>query len=542
MNAQPSPDRGRARTRIALVAGALVLAIAGVGALVASGRLGADPAFRGTGADASLAFVRIRGGRTTIFLLEPDGRATEIVSVEGVVDDLDWSPEGASLLLGVRAAGRAASGVFAVRADGSGLRRIGPGTHPAWSPDGKLIAYAAYDGEVHVMSADGSDDAVLTHVRAAAYPDWSADGRTIAFVGPGPDGDRQGWDVYTTNADGSLIANLTSHPAVDTEPAWSPTGATILFRTNRAVPPEDHPTSERLFVMNAEGSNLVRITDDETTVTRAPTWSPDGTRIAFDDGRSIFVADADGSNVVRVVDGVRPAWRPSVDVLAEPDAEPSASAAHDLGLPFDVCDVTRVAGRFATADGTAYVASRMDGGSCPAMINAPQLVAVDVDGDGLVDATYDSPTCQDWCTIFAAPDVDGDGTSELLVQTAQFTIAGLQLYDVAADPPQIVPVTVRPPGAQAFPAGEPAQFWHGAEGYNIETLGCSGDGRSRLLVSKVAYQNPPDSGPWLVEETRFRLHRAELEIVGTSDAETDEPSLQAERDLVCGAAVLPSPS
>lgn len=525
----PHPGNAMLLVLVALIGGAIVLA---------SAMPGADrPGPTAGPPTGSLAFTRGEGGSAVIAVAAvATGRPTEILAVDGAVEGLDWSPDGASLVFGVQGEG---GGVFVAHADGSGVRRIAAGTMPAWSPDGARIAYRADDGEIHVMAADGSDDVVLTDVGWTAYPDWSPDGHTLAFVGPGPRGHRDGSDVYTSNEDGSIVSNLTSHPAIDTQPAWSPTGGTILFRTNRAMESADAPLHEQLFQMNAEGGNLIRLTDD-TTVTHAPTWSPDGTRIAFDDGRAVFVANADGSGITRVVDGVSPAWRPVVEA---PDAShaagtPSASSEHDPGLGFDVCDATHVMGRFDGAtEGTVYVASRMTGGRCPAVLNAPQVVAVDVDGDGSVDATFDSPTCQDWCTAWAAPDVDGDGTAELLVQTAQFSIAGVQLYEVGTDPPEVAPVTVRSPGEAGFAAGQPPQFWHGVDGYNAESLTCSGGGSDRVLVASTAYQNPPESGPWAIHRITLRLEGAKLQVTDVRDLETEELSLHDDDGTVCGAPI-----
>ena len=487
-------------------------------------------------AAGAVAFVREQG-HTIAVVDVATGRATDLVTVDGVVEDLDWSPDGSALVFGVA---RPGGGVFVANADGSGVRKVADGGHPAWSPDGARIAYRAEDGEIHIMTARGNDDVALTHVGDAAYPDWSADGQTIAFVGPGPKGHRDGTDIYTSNADGSLVANITSHPAIDTEPAWSPTGGTILFRTDRAMTRAGGPTPERLYVMNAEGGNLIRITDG-TTVSASPTWSPDAARVAFDDGRSVFVAAADGSDVVRITEGRHPVWRPSVADPAASDEPADGSGPHHLGLAFDVCDVTEVNGRFdGSADGAAYVASRLLGGRCPALLNAPQVIAVDTDGDGAADATFDGPLCQDWCTAWAAPDIDGDGTAELLVQTAQFAIAGVRLYDVVTDPPAIVPVVVQAPGEPPFEGGEPPQFWHGADGYDAESLVCAGAGSERVLVATTTYQDPPELGPWAVNETTFRLRGAELTVTRVRDFETPRRSIHPDGAVVCGAAIRAS--
>ena len=99
---------------------------------------------------------------------------------------------------------------------------------------------------------------------------------------------------------------------------------------------------------------------------------------------------------------------------------------------------------------------------------------MDVTGDGLADASYGPLECDQTCSAFAAPDVDGDGTDELLVQNVQFSIAGLKLFEVLAEggTARIVPVTVAPPGTaafgyQGFEGGAEPQFWLGGDAGDV---------------------------------------------------------------------------
>ncbi len=174
------------------------------------------------------------------------------------------------------------------------------------------IAFVS-NGDIDVMTADGSAVAQLTTDPAPDIsPSWSPDGTRLAFVSYR---DRFA-EIYVMNADGSNQVRLTSVLANHWDPAWSPDGSKIAFASNR-------DGNAEIYVMGADGSNVTRLTNNAASDAQ-PAWSPDGTRIAFQsyrDGNSeIYAMNADGSGVVRLTNNpatdAEPAWSPDGSKIA----------------------------------------------------------------------------------------------------------------------------------------------------------------------------------------------------------------------------------
>ena len=88
-------------------------------------------------------------------------------------------------------------------------------------------------------------------------------------------------EIYSVNADGAGLKQLTNNAAIDQLPSWSPDGTKVAFLSHRdnTIDSRGYATSE-LYVMNADGSNARRITNN-TAYEYSPTWSPDGTKLAY---------------------------------------------------------------------------------------------------------------------------------------------------------------------------------------------------------------------------------------------------------------------
>jgi Tol biopolymer transport system component len=162
------------------------------------------------------------------------------------------------------------------------------------------------------MNADGSKRTRLTTDPAPDFdPVWSPDGTTIAFRSH-RDGNEE---VYLMNADGSEQRNLSQAPGTDYSPAWSPDGKWIAFNSDRSG-------SGSIWVIRPDGADLRQVTNIPG-ISEYPTWSPDSTRIAFHCtfGRvlpqgvgdfEICVVNADGTGLIQLTDAPGesklPAW------------------------------------------------------------------------------------------------------------------------------------------------------------------------------------------------------------------------------------------
>lgn len=199
-----------------------------------------------------------------------DERAEPVLKEAWPVRDIAWSPDGTRLAFSrFRTDLADSANLWIADADGTQQRLLthepGIQQHAAWSPDGRLIAYAAGQGphsyELFLVDLNGGAPQQLTHGRHEAFlPSWSPDGRWIAFSS-NAGGD---YDIWLIGADGTGLTLLTRSAGLDSAPAWTPDGNAIIFATNRRGRLE-------LWTMQSDGSQP-QLFQGGTEGFSDPTW------------------------------------------------------------------------------------------------------------------------------------------------------------------------------------------------------------------------------------------------------------------------------
>ena len=144
---------------------------------------------------------------------------------------------------------------------------------PAWSPDGRRLAYVSFETQkavVWVQDLTTGERKIVASFRGSnSAPAWSPDGQRLA-VTLSQDGLAQ---LYTMPASGGTPTRLTSSSAIDTEPVFSPDGRSVFFVSDRGGGPQ-------VYRVPAEGGSVDRVTF-AGGYNISPTISPDGLLLAY---------------------------------------------------------------------------------------------------------------------------------------------------------------------------------------------------------------------------------------------------------------------
>jgi dipeptidyl aminopeptidase/acylaminoacyl peptidase len=246
---------------------------------------------------ATLAFSRseLTGGGVHVA-----GRGRSRLVVPGATDPA-WSPDGRRLAYLAPGAGGAGD-VFVADADGSNRGRVTATPEdeasPTWSPDGRRIAVER-EGAIAVIRADGAHPRVVAR---GAEPAWSPGGRQIAFSAGG--------DLFLVAAEGGPPRRVAATAAGESAPAWAPDGRRLAYVTDEAGTPD-------VRVLDLRSGAVIPLTADEA-LDAAPAFSADGRRV-------LFVTETAGVPQLRSVaaTGGVPATVTTPELPAHPAARPA---------------------------------------------------------------------------------------------------------------------------------------------------------------------------------------------------------------------------
>jgi len=256
-----------------------------------------------TSRTGQIVFSSNRSGAWRIWTVKADGSdLRQLTKQDGDENDVDplFSPDGKSVLFTSTRGGKA--GVWRMVADGAKPERICDGDQAEWSPDGAWIVFRRNERIVTRSLADGKEKTLSPEDWPhCSGPAWSPDGKAIAFAARWEKGN----GVFIVSAEGGAPAKVYDQQGA-CEPHWSPDGSRLVYET------ETH-----IGTINPDGTKN-RVVTYFGGVQRYGRFSPDGKMIVFCQGVTeqgpweIYVIPAVGGTPEKITSGnsnMYPAWR-----------------------------------------------------------------------------------------------------------------------------------------------------------------------------------------------------------------------------------------
>ena len=179
-------------------------------------------------------------------------------------------------------------------ADGAREQLIFKSSHPilspAWSPDGKKVAYVSFEnGQSEIFFQElstGRREKVISFDGSNSAPSFSPDGTRLAFVHSNAGNP----DIYVMNLNTRKVERLTTHYGIDTEPQWMADGRHILFTSSRAGGPQ-------IYKLDSETGSVKRVTFEGSYNARAR-MTADGRKMVYvhGNGDSFHIASQEMSS------------------------------------------------------------------------------------------------------------------------------------------------------------------------------------------------------------------------------------------------------
>ncbi len=283
----------RSRALAALAAGSILAVPTAAQADVFNGRI-AFSSFRTSPA----------GNVGDIFSINHDGSDLRQLTTNPEDDaQSDWAPDGRDIAYRIRKPLMTTNfEVSRMTAAGTGHTRLTfspdgeASSQPTWFPDRSRMLFRRSRprlSEMWTMNPDGTDQLRVPDDPPGHqfYPSVSPDGTRLMFASvksPTGDTDRA---IETQSPAGGPVTTLFDFPGTfDSAPAWSPDGTKIAFESNVNVLDTNPGNDMEIWVMNADGSHPVKLTDN-TAHDEGPAWSPDGTMLAYSSGPTNLTVD-----------------------------------------------------------------------------------------------------------------------------------------------------------------------------------------------------------------------------------------------------------